>query len=130
MPLARAATSVICSGGPLSAIDTDLLIVPWFQDEPASAVAGLDGASGGEVARALTSKEFQAKPYDLFFTPIADRSWKARRIALVGGGAGERSTELVRKMATAAGLSARAKRIGRAAFVVRGHGDTAALAQA
>ena len=40
---------------------------------------GVDLASGGEVARALTSKEFQAKPFDLFLTPIADKSWKAFR---------------------------------------------------
>ena len=46
----------MCSGGPLSAIDTDLLIVPWFQDESATAVAGVDAASGGEVARALPHK--------------------------------------------------------------------------
>jgi leucyl aminopeptidase len=114
----------------LSAIDTDLLIVPWFQDEPASAVAGLDTASGGEIARALSSKEFQARPYDLFLTPIADRGWKGRRLALVGGGSAERSPELLRRMATAAGLAARGKRVSRAAFVVRGNGDPSALAQA
>ena len=123
MPSAQASTSIVCSGGPLSAVETDLLVVPWFQDEGASAVAGLDAASLGELARALTSKEFQAKPYDLFLTPIADRAWKARRLALVGGGAGERGTDLVRKLATAAGLAARGRRVGRVAFVVRGHGD-------
>jgi leucyl aminopeptidase len=114
----------------LSAVDTDLLIVPWFQDEAPAAVAGLDAAAGGELARALSSKEFQGKLFDLFYAPVADRGWKTRRVLLVGGGAGERGTELLRKLATAAGLSARARRIARAAFVVRGHGDPAALVQA
>src|SRR6185503_16021302 len=100
---------------------------PWFQDEAASAVPGVDAASGGEVARALSSKEFQAKPFDLFLTPIADKSWKARRVALIGGGAAERGTDLVRKLATAAGL---ARRVTRVAFVLRGQGDAADLAQA
>jgi leucyl aminopeptidase len=130
MPSAQASRSPGCTAGPLSAIDTDLLIVPWFQDEAASAVAGLDAAAGGEVARALSSKEFQGKPFDLFYASVVDRSWNARRVALVGAGAGERGTELLRKLATAAGLSARAKRVARAAFLVRGQGDPAALAQA
>src|SRR5262249_45420515 len=125
-----ATSHVVSIVGPWSAVDTDLLILPWFQDEPASAVAGVDAASGGEVARALSSKEFQAKPYDLFFAPVSDRSWTPRRIALVGGGAGERGTELVRRLATAAGLAARGKRVARAAFVVRGQGDGPALARA
>src|SRR4051794_1747115 len=130
MPSAQASRSLSCTAAPLSAVDTDLLIVPWFQDEPASAVAGLDAATGGEAARALSAKEFQGKPFDLFYAPIADRGWHARRVVLVGGGAGERGTDLLRKLATAAGLSARAKRIARAAFLLRGHGDPAALAQA
>src|SRR3954471_5040535 len=130
MPSASTSSPVACSGGPLTAVDTDLLIVPWFQDEPSSAVAGADAASGGELALALQSNEFQAKPFELFVTPIADRSWKARRIALIGGGAIERGTDLIRKLATAAGLAARSKRVARAAFVVRGAGDPDALAQA
>jgi leucyl aminopeptidase len=51
-------------------------------------------------------------------------------VALIGGGAAERGPDLVRRLAAAAGLAARARRAERAAFVVRGRGDTAALAQA
>jgi leucyl aminopeptidase len=90
----------------------------------------IDAATGGEVARALTSKEFQAKPFELLVTAITDPSWRARRVALVGGGSGERGSDLIRKLATAAGLAARQKRVARAAFAVRGSGDTAELAQA
>ena len=124
-----ASTPIVCTGGPLSAVDTDLLIVPWFEDDVPGAI-GLDDASGGEVARALSSKEFQAKTYDMFLAPISDRSWRARRLALVGGGAGERDSALIRKLATTAGLAARQRRVARAAFAVRGTGDPLELAQA
>ncbi|HKB13582.1 MAG TPA: leucyl aminopeptidase [Vicinamibacterales bacterium] len=130
MPSLSASTSVVCTGGPLSAVDTDLLIVPWFQDEPVSAVAGVDAATGGEIGRAIDSKEFQGKAYDLFFTPITDSAWRARRIALIGGGSGDRSSDLIRKLAITAGLAARSRHIGRAAFTVRGNGSPAEVSQA
>jgi leucyl aminopeptidase len=122
-------TPIVCTGGPLSAVDTDVLIVPWFEDDAPGAL-GLDEASGGEVGRALSSKEFQAKTYEMFLAPVSDRSWRARRLALVGGGAGERDSALIRKLATTAGLAARQRRVTRAAFAVRGTGDALELAQA
>src|SRR5216117_1174941 len=109
-------TPVECTGGPLSAVDTDLLIIPWFQEDGPGALAGnnaIDPATGGEIARALTSKEFQAKPFELLLTAITDRSWRARRVALIGGGSGEQGSDLIRKLATAAGLAARQKRVAR-----------------
>src|SRR2546423_4607643 len=130
MPSASTSMSIVCAGGPLAALETDLLIVPWFQDEPASAVAGLDAATGSEIARALQSKEFQGKTFDLFVTPITDSAWRARRVALVGGGSGERGGDLLRKLAAAAGLAARGRHVTRAAFAVRGLGPTPELAQA
>ena len=119
-----------CASGPLSAIDADLLIVPWFQGESAGALPDLDRAMSGELGRVLTSKEFQAKPYELFVAPIADTSWRARRVMIIGTGGGARGTDLARKLATAAGLAARERSVPRAAFVVRGEGDAADLAQA
>ena len=130
MPAAPASAQVACTAGPLAAVDTDLLILPWYQDEPPSAVAGLDAATGGELSRALASKEFQAKAFELFVTPIGDRSWRARRVLIVGGGSGERDGDLLRKLAAAGGLAARSRHIARAAFAVRGRGDNAELAQA
>src|SRR5438067_4511511 len=130
MPSASASTSMVCAGGPLAAIDTDLLIVPWFPDETSQVIAGLDAASGGEIGRAIASKEFQAKAFEFFITPVMDRDWHARRIALVGSGPGERGTDLIRKMAAAAGLNARNRHVARAAFAVRGTGGSAELAQA
>jgi leucyl aminopeptidase len=131
MATAPTLTPIRCLGGPLSHLDADLIVVPWFDGEPATAVPDLDAASAGDIARALGAREFQAKPFELFFTVVADRGWRSRRIALIGGGpASEARTEVIRKLATAAGLAARQKRIARMAFVVRGGGDVAPLAQA
>jgi leucyl aminopeptidase len=124
---------MICIRGSLSDIDTDLLIVPWFQNDTPGTLPGSDGldaATGGELGRALASKEYQGKTFEIFLTPITDPLWRARRLALVGGGSDERSSDLLRKLATAAGLVTRQKRIRRAAFAVRGQGDAAGLAQA
>jgi leucyl aminopeptidase len=114
----------------LPAVETDLLMVPWFQDEPPSAVAGLDAATGGEFTRAIASKEFQSKAFELFVTPIVDRGWRARRVMVVGGGSAERNTDLLRRLAAAAGLAASSRHAARAAFAVRGCGDVVQLAQA
>ena len=131
MPSAPTLTPIATTRDAISSIDTDLVFVPWFEDEPADAVPGLDKASGGELARALTSKEFQAKPYELFVTPTSERGWKPRRLAVIGGGRRtECGSEVARKLAATAGLWARQKRVGRVAFVLRGQGDLMDLAQA
>ena len=127
---ASPSTPIACASGPLPTIAADVLIVPWFKGEDASAVASIDAATGGELSRALSANEFQAKPYEMCFAPITDPAWAVRRVMVIGGGGGDRGTDLVRKLATAAGLAARQRYVARAAFVVRGQGDAAALAQA
>jgi len=129
MPLAYSSPPIVCTGGPLAEIDADLLIVPWFEDD-AAGTAGVDAATGGEVARAIAVKEFQAKTFELFLAPVTDRAWRAKRVALIGGGSGERGSALIRKLATTAGLAARQRRVSRVAFAVRGSGDVLELAQA
>src|SRR4051794_28790074 len=86
MPRAVNSSPILLSTGPVSTIDVDLLVVPWFEREAPAAVAGLDQATGRELARALSSQEFAARPFDWFITPVADGSWKPRRIAFVGAG--------------------------------------------
>ena len=130
MSPAPVSTPIACSNGPLSGTDADLLVVPWSQGDAIDAVHGLDAATGGELGRALTSKEFQAKPYELFLTPITDAAWRARRVAIIGSGTVDRNSDLIRKLATAAGLAARQRYVTRVAFVVRGQGAAADLAQA
>jgi len=131
MPVGTTSAPIACASGPLAALDADLLVVPWFEDEPTDAVPGVDAAVAGELARALSSKEFRAAPYDLFLTPVVDGGWRARRLGVIGGGRRADATpDRLRKLASAAGLAARRKRVGRAAFAIRGDGDLGNLAQA
>lgn len=97
-----------------------MVVLPWFEGEPLAAYADLDRAAAGEVARALEGREFSARPYELFITPIVDRGWRPRRLALIG--AGPQATfdaGLARRLATTAGLMARSRRVARLAFVMR-----------
>ncbi len=138
MPVPTKSVPIACSSGPVADIDADLLVLPWFEGERLDSVPGLDQATAGELARALASEEFAAKPFDLYFAPVSAGGWRPRRVALIG--AGPRASfgaVLARRLATAAGLAARQRRIGRVAFVCRAAGDissngvvTAALAQA
>ena len=124
-------TPITCTSGPLAGVDVDLVIVPWFEGDTASAAEGLDVASGGEITRALASKEWQGKAFDLLTIGIVDRGWRPRRVVLVGGGAREAATsDQLRKIAAAGGLAARQKRVERVALLVRGQGDPAELAKA
>src|SRR5262245_46279702 len=131
MPVTTSDSEIACISGPVSGIDTDFCIVPWFVDEPPSAIPGLDAATAGEIGRALASNEFTGKLFDQCLTPIVDRTWRAGRLLLIGAGpAAEFGGETARKVATAGGLAARTKRAARAAFVMRGKGDVQQLAQA
>ena len=38
MSIVPSSALMICRGGPLSAVDADLLIVPWFPDEPSQTI--------------------------------------------------------------------------------------------
>jgi leucyl aminopeptidase len=127
--------AIRCTGLPLASVDADLLVVPWFEEEGPAAVPAIDAASGGEVARALQSREFVGRSYDIFSTRVTDPAWQVRRLVVVG--AGKRSTfgtDIARKLAVAAGLWARQHRVTRAAFVMRadatGGASTAHMAQA
>src|SRR5918911_2249350 len=131
MPTTATSPPIVCTRDALSTLATDLVAVPWFEDEDAAAVAGLDAATGGDIARAIASREFQAKLFEPYVTSIVDPGWKARRVMLMGAGKRtEAGADVIRKVAAASGLIARQKRMGRVAFVLRGPGEVAALAQA
>jgi leucyl aminopeptidase len=108
--------------GDLRSVDTDLLVVPVFDGEAlAAAVPGLDAATSGEIARATASGEIRGRIYDFFLTPAGATGWSARRVAVAGAGKpADFTTERLRKLATAAALTARTRRVARVAFVVRG----------
>ncbi len=121
MPRTVATPSVAFSPARIPDVETDLLIVPVFDGEniPA-AIEGLDGATGGAVQRAESSREIQGRLFEFFATPTLD-GYRAARVALAGAGrAAEFTTERLRRVATAAALAARQRRVPRIAFVMRG----------
>src|SRR5947209_6016897 len=136
--MAPATTSTSCTAAPLSSLEVDLVVVPWFEGEPVGGFAELDQATNGELSRALAAGEFSARPFDLFLAPISQPDWRPRRAAFIGAGpAPTYSTSLSRQLATAAALAARQRRIEHLAFVVRpgvpdpsGDVDVAGFAQA
>jgi leucyl aminopeptidase len=106
-----------------------LLMLPWFEGDAASAVSAVDAATGGEIERAIQSAEFTGRRFEQFVTPVVDKGWRARRVALVGAGpAAQYGTELMRKVAATGGLAAVARRLGRAALVVRSGTSTDSVA--
>src|SRR5690349_2034879 len=117
---------------PLTAADADVIVLPWFEDDAAAAVAGVDAATAGELQRALSTKELSGRLYEIFIAAITDASWKSRRIAFVGAGESADFTgELARKVAAAAGLAMKQRRVARVAFVIRaGKADEAEVSQA
>jgi leucyl aminopeptidase len=130
MPTASEASVAFTSARPAE-VDTDLLFVPIFEGENlASAVSGLDEATSGAIGRAAGTGEFTGRAYELYLTPLAG-GWRATRVALIGAGkAAGFDTERLRKLATAAALAARQRRVARMAFLNRGGGEPAAAVQA
>src|SRR6476646_9308583 len=112
-------------------IDTDVLFVPVFEgEEPYGLLEGLNEATVQAVKRAILGKEFQAKPYELFVLPVVS-GWRAARVALIGcGRAEEASMDRLRRVASAAALAARQRRLGHVAVLNRGLENGADSAQA
>ncbi|HXG54577.1 MAG TPA: leucyl aminopeptidase [Vicinamibacterales bacterium] len=111
------------------AVQSDLLLLPVFEADSLPDVSGLDEASGLAIGRAMAAGEIKGKPYDLFITPLT--GWGAPRVALVGAGARSAfTTERLRKVATAAALSAKQRGVRRMAWLVRGENTDASAVQA
>ena len=120
MPFSPTSSRITCTCAPLSQVDVELLIVPWFEKEGVGDRAGLDRATGGELGRAIASGEFAARPFDQFITLIVDPSWKPRRVLLIGAGSlGKCTSEVARRLATSGALGGRQRRIERIGFVLR-----------
>ncbi len=126
-----ALASLRVTTAPAAEIDTDLLVVPFFEDETlAGDLGALDGATSGAIAWALETREFQGRPYESFITPVTG-GWRTRRVQLIGGGSrGTLTTERLRRMATAAALNARQRRVTRIAWLERSDLDPVQALQA
>ncbi len=104
----------------LPAVDADVLVFPWFEKDDPTAFAAVNVATGGELERAIATKELSGRLYELFIAAVTDPSWTPRRVAFIGAGqSSECGTDVARRIATAAGLALKQRRIARAAFVLR-----------
>ncbi len=120
----------VFAGDPRSA-DTDLVIVAAFEGEAPSLVATWSAPTGGEIDRAIDSKEFAGKLYETFVTPIVDRGYRARRVAAVGlGQKSDFTVDRARRVAAAMGLMARQRKIARVAIHAHGVLEPVEMVQA
>jgi leucyl aminopeptidase len=109
----------------------DVLFVPVFGlDDGLEDVRWADRATRGEIERARATREFRARPFDLFATPVVDAGARARRIALVGAGApGDLTAERWRRIASTCAHAARRFRASSCAFLLRRAADLPRAAQ-
>lgn len=110
-------------------IDTDLIALPVFEGEPPH--DKWSAATGGEMTRAMRTKEFRGRLYEFFITPLTDRSHRATRLALIGAGpSADFSVDRARRMASALVIAARQRRISTVAFLSYGRLEDAQMLQA
>jgi leucyl aminopeptidase len=131
MPWTISIPAIALSSAPPAEINTELIAVPVFEDdEDESDLRAFDDATGGALIRARESRELQGKLYEVLITPLGN-GWRAARVAFVGAGKrGEFNTERLRRVASAAALSARQRRVQRLAWAHRGDLPLAASVQA
>jgi leucyl aminopeptidase len=112
------------------ALDVDLVVVPVFTgDERDAALDGVDRASGGAWRHAVASGELRCRFAESLVIPVQDRSWKARRIAIVcAGERHELNADRARRVAATAGYLARQSAVASVAFVARPGFDAAVAA--
>ena len=99
---------VVCRAAMLRDLDVDLICFPYYADQGLDGLKELDVAMGGALDRALSSGALTGKRDELFFSDISDGGWSCRRVLFVGAGSGPRDPSVVRRVATTAGVAARA----------------------
>jgi leucyl aminopeptidase len=101
-------------------VDADWLVVPCCEGDADEALAWYDAATGGLVAASRQSGEWTGKLFDVLALPAVGDACRARKIVLVGGGAGgEYGPGVARKLASVAAIQARARKARSIAFVHR-----------
>jgi leucyl aminopeptidase len=120
MPIALVPALALSGASPAD-VDVDLMAVPVFEgDDPAADLRELDAATGGAFMRALEAREIEGKAYETFVTPVTN-GWRAARLAFIGAGKrADFTTERLRRVATAAALGARQRRVQRLGWLSRG----------
>lgn len=103
---------------PPSQLDVDLVAVAAFEGDSVPGGADLDAAAGGEAGRARARGEFKGELYETLAVSTVAGGWVAPRALLVGlGPRADLVVDRLRRMGTAAGLAARARRLTRLAIV-------------
>ena len=119
----------VLAGDP-RAMDTDLVTIGAFEGET-STLTEWSAPTGGEIDRAIASKEFSGKLFETFITPILDRGYQARRLSVVGlGPQADFTVDRARRVATAIALMSRHRKIPRVAFLAQGALENTAMIQA
>ena len=130
MPISHVEPEVSCVSTAPADTECDLLVVPVFEDDELTELAGLDAAVGGELSRARASGEFRPKANELFITRLGHAEWRASRVALVGvGPAGLGLLDRFRTAAATVVREAGRQRMASVAFIGRGH-ESSRAAQA
>jgi leucyl aminopeptidase len=113
-----------------SAVDADVLLVPVFENDDVRKL-GLPESAAALLAEARGRLEFKAKLYETFWVTLAASGNGPGRVLAIGAGAtADYSSDRGRKLATAASLVARQRRLGRVAFLQRADTDIVHDAQA
>ena len=103
-----------------AAIETDLLIVPIFEDDDLQDEPGLDEAAAGELEHARARGEFRGTLYEVLLTTAPSGGWGTRRLAFVGAGRrADFTLDRLRRIAAVGGLSARQRRLSRTCLLGR-----------
>ena len=122
MPSTVSLPAIALSAAAPADLVTELLAVPIFEgDAMAADLRALDEATGGALMRALETSELRGRLYELLVTPVTRDAWRVSRIAFIGAGKrSEFTLERLRRVAAAAALAARERRVQRFAWLNRG----------
>src|SRR5262245_9076880 len=108
-PSTHEKTEFVASSAKPHEVAADLCIIPVFETEDDfHDLHGLDAATGHEISRARAAGEFRGRLYEWFLAPVSGGTWAAKRVVLIGAGKPDQiTTEIVRRIAAAAGYIAR-----------------------
>lgn len=120
MPTVHRTPALALTIQPAAAIETDLLVIPVFEDDDLGDEPDLDAASGGEIGRAQGRGELRGTLYESVAAALHAGGWKTPRALLVGAGPrAEVTPDRLRRVATVGGLTARQRRLSRLAILFR-----------
>jgi leucyl aminopeptidase len=117
MPTAHRTPSVGVTRRAPHETDTELLVVPLFEDDDLTDLGWLDATAVEDVKQARERGELKGKPYEAFVTAVGPGG---RRAALVGAGRrADLTPDHLRRITICGGLMARGRRLQRIAVVGR-----------